>query len=292
MWNKIRLLFAAESGNGPTETPAGPTETPAGPTETPAGPAETPAGGSSAQNEEAGEEWKGWWAAQLPKEIRDKHKDALLELKGKQQGEVYDDYFASKTALKNAIVFPGKDAKPEEIETFLKRMDIPKTSEEYGLKGSMFHGYGTDEEKAKAAKEISNFFKSIGLTKTQGQKLAAQYAGIIDASLKIETQKKQALSDTFEARLLKETGDEKAAIEAKEYFKRAMIALKDKRLMKELKESGALYSPSLVRAFADIYKAGNLEPPMPQAGPGGRETRKDALPKGEQFNQQYGGRRD
>jgi hypothetical protein len=52
-----------------------------------------------------------------------------------------------------------------------------------------------------------------------------------------------------------------------------------------------LYSTAFVRGMADIWKAGNKEPPIPQVGPGKSEDNKDALPKSDQFNQRYGGKK-
>ena len=238
-----------------------------------------------------GEEFKGWWGAQLTKETREKHKDALLGLKGKQLGEVFDDYFSGRAKLQNAVVFPREDATPEEIDDFLKRMDIPKTPEEYGIDPKLIPDPVTNEDKAAAAKGLADFFKSIGLTKNQAKQMYGQYVGIIKNMSEAEATRQKTLADTFEDRLLKDIGDEKTATETKEYFKRALIALGDKELVQELSQSGMLYSTAFVRGLADVFKAGNQEPPIPQAGPGIEETKKDALPKSDEFNKHYGKRR-
>jgi hypothetical protein len=211
-------------------------------------------------------------------------------LKGKPLGEVFDDFFTNRSKLQNAVVFPGKDAKPEEIDAFLKRMDIPKTAEEYGIDPKLIPGADTAEAKAEAAKGLADFFKSIGLTKNQSKKMFEQYVGIINSVSEAGASRQKALADTFEERLLKDIGNEKTATETKEYFKRALIALGDKQLVQELSQSGMLYSTAFVRGLADIFKAGNQEPPIPQAGPGREEVKKDALPKSDQFNQRYGKR--
>jgi len=213
-------------------------------------------------------------------------------LKGKQLGEVFDDYFSNRSKLENAVVFPGKDAPAEEIDAFLKRMDIPKTAEEYGLDAKKIPSLVTDEDKATAAKGLADFFKNIGLTKKQASKMYEQYIGIIKSASEAEAKRQKALADTFEERLLKDLGDEKTTTETKEYFKRVLIALGDKQLVQELSQSGMLYSTAFVRGLAGIWKAGNQEPPIPQAGPGKPENQKDPLPKGDQFNQHYGSRRN
>jgi len=213
-------------------------------------------------------------------------------MKGKQLGEVFDELFTNRKNLQNAVVFPGKEAKPEEIDAFLKRMDIPKTSEEYGFDPKLIPGADTEEVKAEAAKGLAEFFKSIGLTKNQAKQMYAQYVGIIKGVSEAGAIRQKTLADTFEERLLKDIGDEKTVTETKEYFKRALIALGDKELVQELSQSGILYSTKFVRAISDIWKAGNKEPPIPQATPGKPEEKKDALPKSNQFNERYGDRRN
>ena len=206
-------------------------------------------------------------------------------------GEVLDDYFGNKTKLNDAVVFPKKDATPEEVDAFLKRMDIPKTADDYKLDPKQIPGNETDENKTAAAKGLADFFKSIGLTKNQANKMFQQYVGIVKSVTEAGTSRQKTLADTFDERLTKELGNDKAATETKEYFKRSLIALGDTKLVEELKESGLLYSPTFVRAFADIWKAGNQEPPMPQVGPARGEPTKDALPKSDQFNNRYGGKK-
>jgi hypothetical protein len=282
---KLMLLLAADGGGSGGGSAAPP------PAQTPPAPPPTDAPPSTATEAEVGEEWKGWWAGQLQKETREKHRDGLLELKGKPLGEVFDDYFSSRTKLQNAVVFPGKDAAPEEVDAFLKRMDIPKAAEEYGLDPKLILTPDTDEAKATAAKGLADYFKSIGLTKNQAKGMYQQYTAMIKSISEAGAMRQKALADTFEERLLKEAGDEKTATETKEYFKRALIALGDKQLVQELNQSGMLYSTAFVRGMADIWKAGNQEPPIVQGNGGKEDQPKDALPKGRQFEERYGSRR-
>jgi hypothetical protein len=278
------FLAADGAGSGSGGAPPAP-QPPADPP--PAAPGGTPPAGDG----EIGEEWKGWWGAQLTKETREKHKEALLQLKGKQIGEVLDDYFGSQTKLQNAVTFPGKDAAPEEVEAFLKRMDIPNTADEYGLDPKAIPSPDTDEVKAEAVKGLAGFFKSIGLTRNQAKQMYERYTGIVKSISEAGATRLKDLSDTFEERLRKEAGDEKAATETKEYYKRALIALGDKQLVQELAQSGMMYSTAFVRGLADIWKAGNQEPPIVQGSGSNSETTKDALPKGDAFTKRYGNRR-
>jgi hypothetical protein len=286
------LFLAADTGGGggtpPAEAP--PAAPPAAPPPAEAAPPATPPG-APPQEEELDAEWKGWWAGQLSKETREKHRDSLLEMKGKPLAEVFDDFFANRTKLQKAVVFPGKDAPPEEIESFLKRMDIPKTAEEYGLDPKLIPRADPDEKKAAAVKGLADFFRNIGLTKNQANQMYQQYTAIIKSANEAGAVRQKALAETFEERLLKDSGDEKAAAETKEYFKRALIALGDKQLVQELHQSGLIYSTALVRGLADIWKAGNQEPPIVQGLGSKDEVTKDALPKGDEFTRRYGSRR-
>jgi hypothetical protein len=300
LFKKTMLFLDADSGGGeggagdPPAPPAAPATPPATPPPAADGapPAPPPAQTDPPAGEgEVGEEWKGWWGAQLPKDTRDKHKDGLLALKGKQLGEVFDDYFSSRTKLQNAVLFPGKDAKPEEIEAFLKRMDIPKSAAEYGLDPKQIPTPDSDDDKAKSANEIAEFFRGIGLTKNQSKKMYEKYLGIIKGVIGAGEARRQSMSDTFEERLVKDAGDVKSATETKEYFKRALIALNDKNFVREINQSGMLYSTAFVRGIADIWKAGNHEPPVVQGQGGGEAPKQEALPKSEQFNKHYGNRR-
>jgi hypothetical protein len=227
----------------------------------------------------------------LQKETRDKHKDGLLGLKGKQLGEVFDDYFSTKGKLENAVVFPERDAKPEEIDAFLAKMGIPKSAEEYGLDPKKMPGPETDGDKAAAAKSLAEFFRSAGLSRGQGGRMFDKFCGIIKSAYEADAARKKSLAETFDARLVKEAGDGKSAAETKEYFKRALVALGDKTLVQELGQSGMLYSTAFVTGLSRIWKAANAEPVIPQAGRGANETAKDALPKGDAFSKQYGDRR-
>jgi hypothetical protein len=237
------------------------------------------------------DEWKGTWVSQLSKETREKHKDGFTELKGKQLSEVFDEFFNNRSKLKNAVVFPGKDAAPEEFDEFLKRMDIPKTAEEYGIDGKIIPGDIPDEQRIEAANNLASFFKSIALTKGQAKKVYNQYLDMIKQINEAPQIRSKALAESFEERLTKELGNNKDVTETKEYFKRALVALGDKQFVKELNDTGLLYSTAFVRGLVDIWKSGNQEPPIPQVAVTKGEEIKDALPKSDQFNQRYGGRK-
>jgi hypothetical protein len=246
-----------------------------------------PAGGGG----EDDADFKGWWASQLPKEARDRHREGLLSLKDKRLSEVFDDYFQSRERLKGSIAFPGKDAKPEEIEAFLKRMDIPLKAEGYGLDAGKLPAGWTAGDKARTVKDVSEHLKKNGLTAKQGAAMFELYAQSVNDSIEAAKRRVKEMAATVDQRLEKDCGDSKATEEAKENFKRAMTALNDREFVRAMKDSGMIYNTSVIRAIADLWKAGNTEPPVMGGGKGREGTASGGLPKGEEFAKRYGGRR-
>jgi hypothetical protein len=180
---------------------------------------------------------------------------------------VLGEHFANTEKLKAAVVFPGKDAKPEEVAAFLQKMGIPAGAEGYGLDAKLIPAE-TGEQRGQAAKEIAAVIHRNGLTKKQGQAIFAEYAKMLAGIGQNAEARRKELAATFDERLLKDARDEKAATETREYFKRALVALGDKALVEKLSMTGMLYDTTLVKAFSDIWKAGNREPPMPESGSG------------------------
>ena len=201
---------------------------------------------------------------------------------------MFDDYFANGDKLKEAVFFPGKDAKPEEIDAFLKRMNIPKTADGYKLDAGKLPKDWKEEARAETASVIAEACKRNGLTLRQGNAVYDLYiAHMKDITARGEA-RRQTLKDTFDQRLVTECGDEKTANETREYFKRALVALADKKFVKEMTDSGLFYSPTVVRAIADLWKAGHGEPPMMSAGGGREEARGDGgFPKSAEFTERY-----
>jgi hypothetical protein len=252
-----------------------------------AGAGEEPAGGAG--DEDA--DFKGWWASQLPKEARDRHRENLLALREKRLSDVFDDYFTARERLSGAISFPGKDAPPEEVEAFLKKMDIPLKAEDYGLDAGKLPAEWDKEARAGAARAVAEACKKNGLTMKQAGAVYDLYARNEKDGIAARKGRIKEMADTVDARLAEACGDEKVTAETKEYFKRALTALNDKAFVREMKESGTIYSAGFIRALADLWKAGNAEPPLLGGGKGAGGEPGDGLPKGEEFSRRYGGKR-
>jgi hypothetical protein len=289
----FRVLFMMEAdggGGGPIDDAAAAAGSAAGGSDTAAADAADATADGGAR-EEVEEEWRGWWGSQLPKAARDRFKDRLTQLKGRSMADILDDYFAAGDKLKGAVVFPGKDAKPDEIDAFLAKMSIPKTADGYKLDPAGLPESWTDEGRKEFAASIAEVCKRNGLTLRQGNALYKTYAAHV-ADIQAKSAKlREIQKDTFDRRLEEECGDEKKSAETKEYFKRALVALGDKRFVKELEESGLFYSPVVARAIGDLWKAGNAEPPLASAGGGTDDKKSDGgLPKSAAFTERYGNR--
>jgi hypothetical protein len=297
-----RVFFEAEGsagGGGDSSTHGEETETDAGGNqgENPAqgggsggGSGDEGAGGDSSAHgggtgqTAAGEtdEWyKGWWAGQLPSETIEKHGEMLKTMKGKKLSEVFDEFVDAKARLGRAVEFPGKGAKPEEISAFLKKMDVPETPDGYGLDARLLPGDGGGLTKAVAEK-----MHSLALTKLQGKRVFEEFAALQNEGLSRIKAARDERAKTFEARLEAAAGSAEKAAEAKEWYKRALVAFHDKGLVKELSDSGMAYSTALALALADTWKAFNAEPLIPRGGHGSG-GKKDALVKSEEFEKAY-----
>jgi hypothetical protein len=206
----------------------------------------------------------------LSKDTRDKHKERLEGIKGKHIGEVLDEYFAnSETLDKRAIVFPGKDAKPEEIDSFLKKMDIPKNTEEYGFDPK---NMPADKDGAFSKLFAEQCLKS-GLTRKQGAQLYNSFAVFAKAGIEGQEAKRKEEAGSFEARLAEEhSGNEKATKETQEWYKRFMIGA-GKGVVKDLMNSGLAYNTAFARHIATVQKAAMDEPPFPRGGHAGKEQK-------------------
>jgi hypothetical protein len=231
--------------------------------------------------------FKGWWASQLPDETREKHRDRLLALKDRGLGDVMDDYFGARESLERAIVPPGKGAKPEEVKAFLKKMDIPETPEGYNFKPEALDGSG--EETKKFAGDFAQAVHKMGLTRKQGAQVFAEIAVLEKTGIARMQAAQKAIAESFDQRLAGHLGgDGEKAKEAKEYFKRFIVSLRDKDLAAELKSTGILYSPRFAAAMAAYHRAASEEPQSPGSGRPGHQKSGGGLGYSDQWKQAYG----
>jgi hypothetical protein len=246
------------------------------PPETPPAAAAPPEGNDAA----------GSWLSQLSQEAREKYKGALEGLKGKKLSEVMEDYFSAKGALNRAIVLPGGNAGAEEIKAFLQKMDIPETPEGYGLKGELL---AAGEDAAALAKEIAGRFASLGLTRKQGAGVYAELTALVKSGQAAAAESRKEMEDGFEARLEEEAGTPRKAKEDLAAYKRFLVSLKNKALVKDIIDSGIAYNPRFVRAMAAYYRETSAEPPfIPGQAGGPGEAKAGMFTYSDEMKKRYG----
>jgi hypothetical protein len=233
--------------------------------------------------------WKGTWISQLPDETRQKHKDRLTELKGKRLSDVLDEFFTAKQTLNRAVVFPQKGSAPEEVQKFLKVMGIPQKPEEYGLKPEIL---GPGEEVKTFVQNLAARMHRNGLTRKQGAQMFAEIASMVKAGISQQEAARKTMIESFDSRVEEFLGKDSAKAEdTRNYFKRFLVSLKDRKLVKDMDESGILYNPRFVAALAGYHKENTSEPPLVAGGRGGAESGRGTLAKSDDFIERYGGRR-
>jgi hypothetical protein len=230
------------------------------------------------------------FASQLSPEIREKRKTELSALKGKHLNDVMEDYFGIKGKLDGAIVPPGKDAKPEEVDAFFKKMGIPRTADEYKLNTEAVKSMDKDGAFTKGFREIA---RKNGLTQRQAENIFNTIAAGMTQDSQTKEAKAKEVRGTFDARLAEAVGDPAKAKETGEYFKRFIVSIGDKELVKELHESNVLYSPRFARAMAEYHKKYAGDPSFvdghgPAGGAEPKGTGKKLMAHSDQFEEHYG----
>jgi len=269
----IRLFFSPDEGGGgpPAAPPADPA--PAAPAAEPAPePEPKPATG---------------WLTQVPKELRE-HPSLI---KHGKMGDLLQDYIELSGKAERALYLPGKDAKPEEIQAFLKKMGIPESAE----------GYELDEKLVKdqpGGKEFLEAFRTMahtaGMTKKQAAKSLEFVAGIARSGGEAQKAAEKQARETFDARLLEAVGGN--ADKAQETRNRLISFMAkrvgDQELVKDMAAKGILYDVRYVRLFAQLEERVGDAPFVD----GKRKGPPEAKSKGKQghysaeFDAAYGGK--
>lgn len=280
----IQFMHGFRPQYEPEGAPAG-EPTPQVPAATSQAPAATP----QPQEHNEGDPYAGWWASQLPKDMREgPHKDAILALKGKGIGDVLGEYFTSKTTLDRAIVPPGKDAKPEEVKAFLAKMDIPEAPDGYG-----FDPKSVEDADGKFTESAAKELHALGLTKKQGQGVFNLLSNLVKAGNQYKSDAAQQDAAGFEERLSAAVGEK--AKETTEYYKQYLITMAGgskeagKAFIQKLKDKGLFYDVDFVVNAAAYHKAHTAEAPYIEGHNGGKGgTGKRLMGHSDQFESQYG----
>lgn len=151
--------------------------------------------------------------------------------------------------LSRAIVRPGKDAKPEEIQAFLDGADIPPNPDGYDLTAD---GLGIPD----ADKFLSAFKAKLheaGASRPVAKAMFELFTGMAKAGQASQEAALKARDENFKQGFLAIYGGDEAKAQtgvllAEKFAKR----LGSKEAVKDLAELGAFRKASIVKAFADI----------------------------------------
>jgi|GEM_PF-6532975 len=229
------------------------------------------------------------WLSQLDKARReDKRYESLKGFK--TIGDLADQYVDIKD---RAVIFPKKDSPQEEMEGFLKKMDIP-----YGKDAK----YDLVTDKALAGNKMvdairDRFAKTAlasALNRKQAQALWENLQATMIASGEVVKGQILAKQKTFPARMeatyqkeYQVDAERKGAIQAD--LNRVKAFLHDTGLAKPFQESGILLDPAVVRAIArHEQKIGASAGGIQSSQAGGASGEQEDLVYSNEFKKRYG----
>jgi hypothetical protein len=146
------------------------------------------------------------WMSSLP----DAHKTNERFAQFKEPTAFWDKADSLLKAEGNSVVIPGKDAKPEEVAEFYKKLGRPETKDGYEINkpDNLPEGVPFDPEAVKAFKEYAH---AEGFTKPQAEKLFNWYYNLAKNGYDVDSKNKQEA----EIKALEETvKTQKAAVAA------------------------------------------------------------------------------
>jgi uncharacterized protein (DUF4415 family) len=102
-----------------------------------------------------------------------------------------------------------------------------------------------------------------------------------------QEQGRKEIAQSFDKRLEEELKDKAKAAETAEHFKRFLVRLGDRQLIKELEGSGMLYNTRLAKVMAQFHKDHLSEPPYIAGSGGKKTTNKGGMPVSKEFEEAY-----
>jgi hypothetical protein len=170
--------------------------------------------------------------------------------------DVADDYVALNKRLEKAIEIPGKDAKPEDVKAFFKKLGVPEAEDGYELPMN-----GLDEKIAgPVAEQMRKEFMKSGMTKTQAKNMWNFMIKNYTVGTQLLQDRKDQQAQTFDARMAAKleashpvkAERDGAMQEAVNLFKQHISRT---GLGKVYKDSGLIYNPDFVLAIAKEEKS-------------------------------------
>lgn len=248
LFTLMYLMDADPGGAGGTTPAADPAPAPASTEPDPAPAATDPPEGNEPPSQEPG---LPKFASQLNPKKRDSEDYKKYLYKHQKLDDIADDYVALNKRMEKAIEIPGKDAKPEDVQAFFKKLGVPESEDGYDLPAN-----GMDENLAKQLGDsMRKEFMKSGMTKTQAKNMWNFMVKNYSVGNQMLQDRRDQQAQTFDARLaakLETTYPVKAERdgamkEAVNLFKQHISRT---GLGKVYKDSGLIYNPDFVMAIA------------------------------------------
>lgn len=229
------------------------------------------AGEPAAGSGDSGNQSPADWRTGLPEELRgDK---SLESIKGKDWAEagpvLVKNYIHAQSLVgADKLIIPGKDAKPEVIAEFRRKLGVPEKAEEYGVK--LPEGITEDKIDKKLLDVWKGRLHAQGIPKAQAESIITEYLSDNAALIKTQEEASVKQQETWASELLQKFG--------KDYDKQvnfARFALKElgsTELATMLEQSGLGSNPSVVEFFAKAGKAISDDKALGSGGLEGRPT--------------------
>lgn len=144
---------------------------------------------------------------EAPKAVEKDWREQITEEDGKKFAERYTDLNAFtkgaldlRKQLSNAIVRPGKDAKPEQIAAYNKALGIPEKPEEYEF-SDLPTGKDLTDEAKQSRQEWATRFHSLGVSKTAAKELSKLMTADITKAEQAQAEADKAFATAQESKL-------------------------------------------------------------------------------------------
>jgi hypothetical protein len=243
-------------------------------------PAATPPGGRDPGDSDAW--YKDTWIAQLPHEFREGNRERLEGMKDKRLGDVFQDYLDKDARLSKAIEIPEKEATPDEVKTFLKKMGIPDNADGYKIDDKAKE-YGLFPQETT---EIKQLFARSALTHKQAEAMLAYYGTGVQAAKQAIDKMHQQKIDSFDENFAKVSQEPEKDIAAfKDFVKKTM----DADTAENLSDLGIMYDPKFVKSIAAYHRDMTGDTAAPAGTRGSGNTA--GLPKSKAWTEKYGDRK-
>lgn len=199
---------------------------------------------------DAGEQDPGWLAG-LPQDLREAHGEKLRGYK--KVGDFVKEHLDKSSKYENAVVLPGENATPEEIQAYREKMGIPPDTTGYELQEpeNLPEGVQIDGQLKSWFAEAAH---KQGLSNKQAKELYAEFNNLqvsrIQQAREAQQQQVKAQKDKVERELRETYGD---SMEAKlEDAKRVYNKVFDDGARAELDKMGLGANPAFLKAMIQL----------------------------------------